>query len=383
VGGQLESMRAPILVLLFLSFSALAFSGNATADNTTPPSVPQGDGPVAVKAMLANGSTPVGMPVTIIATSGSSTATYRLITGREGNFLLQLGSGNYQLSATLDDMATSGVDYASSVSLSVPAERNLTMIFYPSGSVAASVLESGKLVPGADLHVSCSSDWFDYSVINGASARASDAGDFLFRALPTGTCVISASTQTAAGSAQVAIEHGKLANAQIEMKPKALALADIAMLGGAIVIVALLAYYLYSTGKATPVAAVRTEEKAPTAKKGRQKARAATRPAKANARPAAQHVEASAPLAHRASAFDAKSDKARAVLGTLSEREADIVRFLMSSGGKAKRSTMQHKLLIPKTSLLRNLRALERKNIVKLIPFGRNMVAELQRSLFE
>ena len=167
------------------------------------------------------------------------------------------------------------------------------------------------------------------------------------------------------------------------MKPKALALADIAMLGGAIVIVALLAYYLYSTGKATPVAAVRTEEKAPTAKKGRQKARAATRPAKANARPAAQHVEASAPLAHRASAFDAKSDKARAVLGTLSEREADIVRFLMSSGGKAKRSTMQHKLLIPKTSLLRNLRALERKNIVKLIPFGRNMVAELQRSLFE
>ena len=339
-----------------------------------------------MKAVLANGSAPVGMPVTIIATSGSNAATYRLITGREGNFLLQLGNGNYQLSATLDDMATSGVDYASSVSLSVPAERNLSMVFYPSGSVAASVLEGGKVVPGADLHVSCSSDWFDYSAINGASQKASEAGGFLFRALPTGTCVISASTQTSAGSTQVAVEHGKLTNAQIEMKPKALALADIAMVAGAIVLAVLLAYYLYSTGKAKPVqpaAVARIGEKEPSKKARKTKTRTSTRPA-------AQHVEArakalahAAPVPKQAPLFDANGERARAVLGTLSEREADIVRFLMSAGGKAKRSTMQHKLLIPKTSLLRNLRALERKNIVKLIPFGRNMVAELQRSLFE
>jgi len=372
---------APVFLAFFLFLSpALALAEDfSAAESATPPSVPQGVGPVAVKAVLANGSSPVGMPVTIIATSSSTAATYRLITGREGNFLLQLGSGNYQISATLDDMATSGVDYASSVALSVPAERNLTLVFYPSGSVAASVLEEGRLVPDADLHVSCSSDWFDHSAINGASQRASDAGGFLFRALPIGTCVISASTQTAAGSVQVGVEHGKLSSAQIEMKPKVLALSDIAMLGGAIVVAVLLAYHLYSTGKAKPVAqaaSVRIEEKAPAAKKGKQKTRAA-------ARPAAQHAEARAPLAHRASAFDAKSDKARAVLSTLSEREADIVRFLMSSGGKSKRSTMQHRLLIPKTSLLRNLRSLERKNIVKLIPFGRNMVAELQRSLFE
>ncbi len=371
---------APVFLAFILLLSpALALADNASAsESAAPPSVPQGAGPVAVKAVLANGSSPMGMPVTIIATTGGATATYRLITGREGALLLQLGDGDYQLSATLDDMATPGVDYASSVALSVPAERNLTLVFYPSGSVAASVLEGGKLVPGADLHVSCSSDWFDYSAINGASQRASEAGDFLFRALPTGTCVISASTQTSAGSVQVVLEQGKLASAQVEMKPKALALADIAMALGALAVVAALAYYLYSTGKAKPVQVAHAGEKAPASRKGRQN----TRPKKMDARPA-QHSEARAAAQHQASAFDAKSDKAAAVLGTLSEREADIVRFLMSSGGKSKRSTMQQRLLIPKTSLLRNLRSLERKNIVKLIPFGRNMVAELQRGLFE
>jgi len=357
---------------LFLS-PALAFSENVSADSSVPPSAPQGEGPVSVKAVLANGTPPMGMPVTIIATAGGATTTYRLITGREGNFLLQLGSGDHQLSATLDDMATSGVDYASSAAVSVPSERNLTLTFYPAGSVAASVLEEGRLVPGADLHVSCSSDWFDYSAINGASQRASEAGDFLFRALPTGTCVISASTQTAAGSAQVAVEHGKLKNAQIDMKPKANAFQDMLPALFAVLVIAVGVYFVFARKKPadarreTPPEAVQK----PTARRQKEK------------QPRASAKAAPATAQHLQKQFDVKSGKVRAVLGTLSEREADIVRFLMSSGGKAKRSTMQHKLLIPKTSLLRNLRALERKNIVKLIPFGRNIVAELERSLFE
>jgi len=361
---------APVFIAFFLFLSpALALAENASAnESSAPPSVPQGQGPVSVKAVLANGSSYMGMPVTIIASSGSAATTYRLITGREGILLLQLGDGNYQLSATLDDMTTPGVDYASSAGLSVPSERNLTLIFYPAGSVAASVLEQGRIVPGADFHVSCSSDWFDYSAINGASQRATEAGGFLFRALPTGTCVISASTQTSAGSAQVVVEQGKLQNAQIEMKPKALALPDAALLLAALVLVAGLAYIGFMKMKQAP-------HQGGT---GREDARQ-------NARPKAKKEGDAQPVAHHArqGQFDAGSEKARAVLSTLSEREAEIVRFLMSSGGKSKRSTMQQKLLIPKTSLLRNLRALERKNIVKLVPFGRNMVAELHRELFE
>jgi len=348
-------------ILLFFLLSAPAFA-------ESPPPAPQGQGPVAVKALLANGSAPLGMPATIIATSAGSTTTYRLITGREGALLLQLGDGNYLLGATLDDMATPGVDFASSAELSVPAQRNLTLIFYPSGSVAISVLEGGKAVPGAEMHVSCSSDWFDYSLMN-AGARAGEAGNHLFRALPAGACIISASTQAAAGSRQVEVEPGQLLNATVELSPKAMAVPDIMAAVAAIVVIAALAYALVSRMK--------PEQKENAAAEKKESKR------QANSKAASRVQQVAKPAAYAPSGFDAKSGKADAVLSTLSEREADIVRFLMSSGGKSKRSTMQHKLLIPKTSLIRNLRSLERKNIVALTPFGRNLVAELERGLFE
>ena len=369
------------LAFLFLFSPSLALAENVTSvDSQLPPAVPQSQGPVAVRAELANGSMALGMPITITATSGNATATFRLITGREGNFLLQLGDGEYQLNAVLDDMATPGVDFASTTSLSVPSQRNLTMVFYPSGSVAATVLEEGAIVQGASMHMSCASDWFDYGEINGANAQAGQAGDFLFRALPAGTCVVSASTQMSAGSTRVDVKQGTLSTIQVELKRKALALTDIALVIGAIAVVAILAYQLFIVGRRKKPAAqeAHAEEQSARPKASRQ----------GNAGVAAQSVQVQAakaapPKEAPSSSLDVNSEKARAVLSTLSEREAEIVRLLFSSGGKAKRSTMQHRLLIPKTSLLRNLRALERKNIVKLTPFGRNLVSELDRKLFE
>jgi uncharacterized membrane protein len=88
------------------------------------------------------------------------------------------------------------------------------------------------------------------------------------------------------------------------------------------------------------------------------------------------------PASHEQGGFDISNPKASAVLSTLSEREREIAVFLLKSGGRAKRSQVQHKLLIPKTSLLRLLRSLERKNIIKLTPFGRNLLAEIDQSLF-
>jgi uncharacterized membrane protein len=363
---------ALFLAFLFLFSPSIALAGNATAatgasGSQLPPSVPQSQGPVAIRAELANGSMPEGMPITISATAGSATATYRLITGREGNFLLQLGNGEYRLNAVLDDMATPGVDFAATTQLSVPLQRNLTMVFYPSGSVAATVLEDGAPVQGAAMHISCASDWFDYGGMNGANAEAGQAGEFLFRALPTGTCIVSASTQMSAGSARVDVAQGMLSSTQVELKRRALALTDVALALGIIAVTSILAYHLFFSRKkqALPHPEAHSEKKSAPQKESRQ--------AKIEPLPEAPALPS----------LDANSDKARAVLSTLSEREAEIVRLLFSSGGKAKRSTMQHRLLIPKTSLLRNLRSLERKNIVKLTPFGRNLVAELERDLFK
>ena len=376
-------MRAPILLLLFLSTPALAFSENATAG--APPPMPQTDGLLALQAVLVNGSPAVGMPLLISATkSGSSTPTiYRLITGREGNVLLTLDKGIYQLNCVLDNMATSGADYAATISISMPGEQNRTLAFYPAGSVAVTALEGGQVMPGAVMHAACASDWFDYEIINGANAQAGQAGDYIFRALPAGTCVISASTQTSAGAVQVDIEQGSLQSVQVELKPKALGIGDIALVFvAAMVLAAILAYHLFFARKKQPTQDAHEDKKSRVAEKMPVVKNVKAKP-RASAHPSPPKAEEHAVVSKKASAFDVNSEKARAVLSTLSEREAEIARFLCTSGGKAKRSTMQHKLLIPKTSLLRNLRSLERKNIVKLIPFGRNLVAELQRDLFE
>jgi uncharacterized membrane protein len=355
-------MRAPILFLLLLSFPALAFSDSASA---SPPPVPQTGGLVALQALLADGMPVVGMPLVITATKADgATTTYRLITGREGNVLLTLDKGSYVLNCVLDSMATDGADYAATTSLTLPGPQNMSLVFYPAGSVAVTALEGGQVVPDASMHVSCASDWFDLGELNGADPRAGAAGDFIFRALPAGPCVVSASTQTSAGSVQVDVGQGKLESVQLELKPKALALSDIALVLAAILAAILLAYYLLFRKKGQPETAAAPVKKAMKETK----------------------LHKPAPILRaqqKISAFDVNGEKARAVLSTLSEREDEIVRFLCASGGKAKRSTMQHKLLIPKTSLLRNLRALERKRIVKLIPFGRNLVAELARELFE
>jgi uncharacterized membrane protein len=388
VGEQVESMRAPILFLLFLSLPALAFSENSTAESASLPPIPQSDGLVALQAVLVNGTPAAGMPLIITATKSGSTAptTYRLITGREGNVLLTLGKGDYQLNCVLDNMATDGADYAATTALSIPGEQNRTLAFYPAGSAAITAVEGGQVVPGAAMHASCTSEWFDYEIMNGANAQAGQAGDFIFRALPAGTCVISASTQTSAGSVQVDIEPGSLQTVQVELKPKALGIADLALaLGVVVLLAAILAYHFFFARKKQPEHAApgahadkgsSAAEKVPAARSVKARPRAASLPSQPKA-------EAHAAAPKKAAAFDANSERARAVLSTLSERESEIVRFLCASGGKSKRSTMQHKLLIPKTSLLRNLRSLERKNIVKLIPFGRNLVAELQRGLFE
>ncbi|MFA6329033.1 MAG: hypothetical protein WCY41_06335 [Candidatus Micrarchaeia archaeon] len=370
------------LFLLVLPALALADNGTSGTEGLLPPSVPQANGLMVINAVLVNGSVAAGMPLAITVSQGNSdaTTTYRLITGRDGTVIITLDAGSYSLNAVLDDMATSGVDFASSATLTVPDGNNLTMVFYPAGSVSGIVLEDGRLVPGASLSASCASDWFDYGKMDGADAKTGEAGNFLFRALPTGTCIISASTQASAGSAQVDVGQGKISTMQLEAKPKALALSAIALALGAIAVAAAAVYLLFFSGKKRPAGAAPNAqaEKAPAGKNRKGRARAVAMKVRAPA----QHAMARAAAPQKAPAFDADSEKARAVLSTLSEREAEIVRFLCSAGGKAKRSTMQHKLLIPKTSLLRNLRSLERKRIVKITPFGRNLVAELQGEMF-
>lgn len=371
-------MRFLPAALFLLIFILLALPLLRAAENETelPPSVPTTESPIIARAVYSNGSPVQNTALVLLARSGKSDSIYRLITDSRGSFLLSLGKGAYELDALLDNPGTPGIDFASTATLSAAANSNLTMIFYPAGSLSGKVLQGGSPVPNARVRVSCPSNSFDYARINGmAETDAGEAGDFLFRALPVGTCTVSASTDSHAASSDFEVAHGKSSSTVLEMKGKAVeidTLILVAVVAGGIAIILTALFFLrgrlFGGNTGVPMGYYDMRPSAPSSdpkKEGQPKA------------------AASAQVEKEESKFALSNPKAKAVLATLSDREADIVKFLFKSNGKSKRSTMQHKLLIPKTSLLRNLRSLERKNIVKLTPFGRNLLAELDEQLFE
>jgi len=267
------------------------------------------------------------------------------------------------------------------------------MIFYPAGSLAGSALDAGSPVSGAEVRVSCPSAAFDYSRINGGTTvQAGEAGDLLFRALPVGTCVISASKGNLAGSAEAQVLQGQTSSASLAMKTKSVQSdgSQLWIAGAAVFILLALAYFFATrknggkeqgkeaAGQSVPLSTNGGSQGRSASKRARHPGKAAS----AHPKPAKPQVPASTMASSEKDRFDVSNPKAAAVLSTLSEREREIAVYLLKNNGRAKRSQLQHKLLIPKTSLLRNLRSLERKNIVELTPFGRNLLAQIDQSLF-
>jgi uncharacterized membrane protein len=357
------------LLVVSLLFSLAVCMAHAAANETdVPPAIPVSEGIVFGRAVFSNGTEAANSPIIVLARSNKSDTVLRTITDSSGRFVLSLDKGKYDIDSLLDIYSTPGIDFASTTSADFSHNDNVTLIFYPAGSLAGTVSQSGLPVSNARVSVSCPSNSFDLERINGVSQKtAGEAGDFLFRVLPVGTCIVSASTDSVAGSAEVEIAHGQTASAAIGLKSKS-QVPDSILIVAALVVVAVALFFasqlLGQKKQVVHFESVKPVHEYPLAQ-SQQKTKA-----NAGGKPSEQGK------------FDASTPRARAIFSTLTEREAEIVKFLFKCNGRAKRSQIQHKLLIPKTSLLRNLRSLERKNIVKLTPFGRNLLAEIEEKLF-
>ncbi len=377
-------IKATIAVLLLCAFFLPAIHSAYNDTELPPPLPPTQESPLLARALYSDGLPVQNSAIVLLIRANNSDTVIRTITDANGRFLLQLPQGAHDIDAILDLPLTPGIDFASTTSALSYSGSNATLIFYPSGSLSGRVLSDGAPVPSARVRISCPSNTFDYARINGVTeVEAGPAGEFMFRALPSGSCTASAYTGTLANSTDIQIKAGQTTSASISIAPKA-SLADsprqnsdlpvlFFAVFGAIALIFII--YLAISGKlpAQP-------------KSWQQKTKSAASSARKSGKPRKQipaHGSQSAAAANAVDAHSFSSQKVSAVLSTLSEREGEILKFLLHNGGRAKSGHLAHKLLIPKTSVRRNLRSLERKNIIKIEPFGRNLLASVKKEILQ
>lgn len=382
-------MRAFKLLVLLALFAAQVFPEG----NDTLPPIPPSESVLIIKAVYPNGSAMANSPIVLLARTKadqSNFSVFRLITDSSGAVFISLGKAQYELDAIANIPSTPGADFASTSAVDASRNSTATMVFYPAGSITGSVSYNGLPVADAEVSISCPSNSFDYARINGAVDAK--AGAFSVLAIPVGRCAVSASSGSLASSQEIDVAQGQTSSAKLELLPiagereqQASSLPTLALLGFLALLAAAIAYFVLfgkGKGKGAKTHGEKSMLASSEGKRGKQpKAKSAmgkpsTKTPSSKRKLAAGKMVASLPNAPASAAQQQNEASVQAVLSTLSEREREIAECLMSSGGRAKRSTLQHKLLIPKTSLIRNLRSLERKNLVKLTPFGRNMVAE-------
>lgn len=276
---------------------------------------------------------------------------------RNGSARVLLDSGKWSVVGDVDDLETQGKDLATYSEITVAGDSNFTLYFIPVASANIQTVDSaGSVVPNAEISISCVKlDEGKVALMNGQQELRTDSnGLLLARYVPTGPCVVSASQDSSVGSTNINLLKGQF----VSLK---------STLGGslrkngwgielAVVAIALVAIAAYVGWKYFAMGGERRK---------------------------AAHGEAAAepstvPMAHDEKKADeeffgkiAVTEKMRGVLKTLGEREKKIVRLLVKNGGAMRQAKIYNTLLIPKTSLVRALRSLERKNILKLEPFGK------------
>lgn len=274
------------------------------------------------------------------------------LTDANGSLTAYLDEGVWKFLAEADDYSTSGKDYAAAGEINVSKDFSLVVYFQEVGSVTGEVVdEQNKLVSNAKLGLDCVKAPAAQSLNYGQ--LVSDAnGNFMLRFVPTGACRITASLDSKTGFVDVTLQRGELKQTRVAFKNtvgRGSETFSILLVLLAILIVSTLAFvYFKRAGKPAVLKTRETREKPQAAKTAR----------------------AIAPKGLKS------TGKMRIVLNALNERERAIAELLLANDGRMKQARISRELLMPKTSLLRAVQSLEKRNIVRTTPLGKHKIVE-------
>jgi len=271
--------------------------------------------------------------------SGEDMKTLKYV-GENGFLVLSLEQATWRIVLKVDKIETDGKDYYREIEINLGNNLNQTVYLFPVGSVMGVVYERGKAVKNAVIKFDCSADYGETN-----SAESDDYGLFTNYWLAIGSCKISAIYGNKVGYETVAVEHGKLTEAEITLTRGVFSGYNLSYFIIIILIIFLTGYFLILYIRKS-----RKEEKI--IKK-------------------TERIEGPKEIEKKV------SNRTEDIIKTLKEKEKKVVEFLIENKNKSTQSKIKYEVGIPKTTLIRILQGLELKNIVKIEKIGKLKKVEL------
>jgi len=242
----------------------------------------------------------------------------------------------YTITFTIDIIHTQGYDYFFESDFSMIEDYKKDVYLLPIGSVIGTVYDNkGNVIRNAKVNFKSNKGYCNVEEIN-----TDNFGLFNVN-LPVGSCKISAMYGNYVGYATVEIEHGKLAETEIELN-KNISSSNLIFYVITFFIVFILAAYFISSGKLK-----RKNLKNKEIKKDDSQRSIVEEP------------------------------RIKDIINTLNDKESLVVNFLLEHENKSTQSKLKYEVNIPKTTLSRLLEKLEAKNIIKIERIGKVKKIEL------
>ncbi|RMF54684.1 hypothetical protein D6745_04505 [Candidatus Woesearchaeota archaeon] len=250
--------------------------------------------------------------------------------GEDGLLPLSLENGTYTLTLKVDKLGTPGNDYINSFDVEVEGRFYDTIFMLPVGSVRGIVYDqNGNAVSSANIQFDCSTAYGETHPI-----ITDSFGSFSGSWLPVGSCKISAAYNGNVGYQFVNITHGSLKDIEIVLSKSLVTQVNNSFWYIVYVVLGLL--ILYGAHFAVSKKRKRIDEEV-------------------------KDIEDEKKL----------SKRSEDILKTLSDRERDIVHFLLESNNQSTQAKVRYSTGIPKTSLSRILDSLAAKKVVSIEKIGK------------
>lgn len=251
--------------------------------------------------------------------------------GTSGSISLTLETGPWLIFAKLDDTKTFGSDYVAESFTNVQSDLTIKVFLRPAGSLRGTVVdESGNLVAGATVKLDCSGYDTESSAID-----TDEFGAFSVDWIPVGSCKVFARLGDKTGSATSQIDQGSISEIEVSLKQSlsnpliqhpVRYFAISAALNLLLLAIIAFFYFKFVRKPSSPV----IEQKIDTA----------------------EGIED--------------------LMRTMNDRELAVINHLLEHEGKSNLKKLFRATNIPKTSLVRCLQGLEKKNIVKMEKHGKS-----------